>query len=147
MRLICQKYRTDCGVSSLAMIANCSYEQALKAIFPQRKKHTSYATTIEDLTNGLKRLKRKSIWKSPLLDNKKISLLKLKKNAILILSFGNADFHAVVWNARKKAIFDPLIGEPLSFDVARIKIPNQKYTQSVKGFYEKRIFAYLTLKK
>jgi hypothetical protein len=147
VRLILQKHKTGCGIASFAMMNNLTYEEAIKYVFPKRKKRSQYSTTIEDLTRGFHKLGKKIYWRSPLLDKKKVSLLGLRKNAILILDFGDGDYHAVVWNARRRAIFDPLLDQLIDFDKTRIKVSDRKYSMSVKAFYEKRIFAYLTIKK
>ena len=129
------------------MMLNISYNDAVSAIFPHRKSHTKYATSIEHISDGFERLGYRTYWKSPLLDNRPVIFNDLKRNAIVILDLGDDEYHAVVYNAKEKAIYDPLIDHPVSLTDDRIQLSNRKNTMSVQNFYGKKVFAYMTFRR
>jgi hypothetical protein len=145
VRLCKQKYKSDCGIASIAALLDISWEDARKAIFPNRKKGKSYATSIDDLISGFARLGHNSNWKFPLKKKRRIGLIDIKKDAILILDFGDNEYHAVSWSHKEKAVYDPLMDRPLYLDEDRIEVSNRTYTMSVQSFYGKKIFAYITI--
>ena len=147
MKLVLQKRSTDCGVASLAMISGANYDEALAAVFPNRKPHTSYATTLENIAEGFARLGLAVSCDIPFLTGDKTSLTQIKRNALIILDLGDFEYHAVVWCPWKKAIYDPLIDDILLVDKDRVKVSNRKYSISARKFFETKIFAYFTVKR
>ena len=140
-----QKHRTDCGIASFSMLVNIPYAKALKALHPSRKKGEQYGTRVVDFIKGFKRLGYKSNWK---LATTRVRLLDIKRNVLVILHHGSNSYHAIVWNAKEQAIYDPALNMIAYFGKNRIATPNGKYkSQSVRCFYEKILFGYITFRR
>lgn len=94
---------TDCAITSMATITGITYEKALKLILPNRKKYTDYSATIENILDCFVKLKiNVSQVNNPVIKD-------LKNHSILIIKIpykGNYDYHAVVWDAKRKVILD-----------------------------------------
>jgi ABC-type bacteriocin/lantibiotic exporter with double-glycine peptidase domain len=106
MKHILQRRRTDCGVASLAMILGISYNKALNALFPNKKKNTTYDVNLVRFIVALKKLNVKFDIKDvriKALD--KCNIANFKYPSIVAISqFGLG--HAVIWTGSE--ILDPL---------------------------------------
>ena len=143
MDFISQPHKSSCGIASLAMILGITYEKAVATVFPTRKKHSGYGTTINHLLNGFNRLDYNAYWH---LGN--VALSFFKRNVLVILQDDENSFHAIVYNAKEKAIYDPLMNVPAIIGINRIATPDGKYrSRSVKSYYEPRIFGYISFCK
>lgn len=103
LNLVNAKHCTDYSIVAVAMITGCSYEKVLKTMLPKRKKYTSYGASVEEIIDCFSKLK----FKTRKLNKPIIS--KLKAHAFLVVKVpykGERDFHAVVWDAKRKGILD-----------------------------------------
>jgi ABC-type bacteriocin/lantibiotic exporter with double-glycine peptidase domain len=97
------RHCTDCTICAIATLTGITYEKALKTILPKRKKYESYGATLEDILNCFKKLKINIIKSnSPIIK-------KIKRHAFVVVKVlykGAEDYHAVVWDAKRKLILD-----------------------------------------
>lgn len=111
MRCIKQKTETDCGVACLAMVAGCSYDEAMSTIgFPQNAK--VYYMTDKRLEKALQQLypkcrverKRFSSWAKLRKNNNLIAIVKTKSPRRK-----DPHWHWVVFDGEigEEAILDP----------------------------------------
>ena len=107
MRRVRQRHRHDCGVAVVAILANVSYEIALDAVFPGRKKPRELRTTGQRLARALKKFGLRCDGKTKFLLGR--SYRDLGHDAILIVD-RNPDtwlWHWVVWDHKRRRVIDP----------------------------------------
>lgn len=141
MELIKQIHRTSCAIACVAMIAGTTYKDAIKKVLPRKKKHSDYGATVINIVKGLMRLG----FMPTFAFKKNVKLNKLKRNAILLLQENDYDGHAVVWDAKRKAILDPEFDKALSL---RDKIEDDDGNLiTVNKYFQDKFFAYITIRK
>lgn len=106
MKWIKQKHKHGCAVACLAMIAGIGYYKALALLHPNRSPRKSTLTTGRSILNALFELNIPSRFTSFNMSGENIK--GLAHNAIIIYNNGDDMNHAVVYDADKKKILDPL---------------------------------------
>lgn len=108
-----------CAVASVAMLANVSYAEARKAIYPRKKFINSFncdqiePTEDPELFAGMRRLGLKIRHYAP----DKISIndifYRLKNDALFTMKLGSDGYldysHCYAWDAKNKKLYDPWI--------------------------------------
>lgn len=104
MQRIKQKHEFGCGVASIAMLANISYESSLIITHPFRKPRQRTETTMDRALLVLTYLGLNPKLAGP----SRISAIK--KPALLVINCRTKKepyFHAVVWDPSSKRVLDP----------------------------------------
>lgn len=104
MKLIKQKHENGCGIACVAMIGNLSYNKAIKIVYPNGRPKKITGTNIIELQCSLFELNLITKIYSPRVEFK---IQDLKNDAILCYQDRPGAYHAIVWNAELKKIFDP----------------------------------------
>lgn len=133
MKLIRQRYDSDCGIASLAMIGNISYSSALEILLPKRKKYESYEVSVRDLEQGLKKLSIR------FREKEYIGSFLHVNTSLVVIKICQEYSHAIVWDALSKKFFDPKLPVPIN-DTFKIKLDNHIYNPH---FLFKRNLLYL----
>jgi ABC-type bacteriocin/lantibiotic exporter with double-glycine peptidase domain len=105
MRHILQRRRTDCGVASLAIILGISYSKALNALFPNKKKNTTYDVNLVRFFAALKKLNvNYNVRDVRIKALDKCSIVNFKHPSIIAINQSGLG-HAVIWTGNE--ILDP----------------------------------------
>lgn len=109
-----QKHRTGCCVASLAMLLGISYEDALKALHPNRKPHQKVSGRMNTIAKALNRLGievkiHNNISNLMFNIGEHIDIKSLTKPALLCIYMVDVhtDNHAVVWDPKTRKVLDP----------------------------------------
>lgn len=107
MKHILQKHKDSCLIACFAMVADISYDKALKIVYPRRKKGSrvksiNFFKIMPYLCKfGLFPVPR--FWWGNMKD-----IRKIERHAILLIENKNCSWdHAVVWDTERKKILDP----------------------------------------
>lgn len=102
MRLLLQRYASDCFPTCVAMILGVSHAEGLKIGCPDHRKGQSYVSNVSNQIKLFSQFGYKIVRRRP----KKLT--DLKHNAILEIGKRTSDTtHAVVWDAQQKKVLDP----------------------------------------
>lgn len=138
-----QPHKTSCGVTSVAMIANIRYKKAIKFVLPKKKKHADYGANVYHMAIALERLG----FSTKIVNRRSKSLINIKHDAILILKEpGKNNYHAVVWDAKRKAILDPSADQIIPLKKTWLFSPLNGIVTATK-YYEPRVESYIEVRK
>ncbi len=126
MKYVRQRHITGCGVAAVAMLTGVSYDMALQAVRPDRKRGDCACTSLTDFLRDIEDLGHKCH-----VSYKKSKLQKFDQNAMIIVKNptkeAHAPLHVVAWDAEKKKILDPW-GRKSTFDI------DQKYIKKYEQY-------------
>jgi len=142
MKLVKQLHKTGCAIASVAMMANIDYKNAIKKVLPRKKKNADYGASVQNIIKGFVRLG----YTPTFYFKAKNKISKLKRNSLLLLKEEANNWHAVVWDAKKKVILDPEFDKPLPIKGTRFEKPDGG-TVTVNKYFQDKFFAYITIKK
>jgi len=114
MKILKQRYRTDCVPTCIAMITDVSHRKAMEATHPFHFKGMDWRTDDHEAVHALKRLG----WRAK---TSLITLLTKIKRPALIMVEGKVSFrisgtlfdsedHCFAWNPKTRELIDPSFG-------------------------------------
>lgn len=107
IKKVLQKHKNGCAVASIAMLAGISYEEAIKALHPNRKPYEKISANLFAIAAALSRLNIGIDFKTPW--SKTLNIKDIDKPALLCIDLSDKarHNHAVVWDPETQKIINP----------------------------------------
>ena len=103
MKLIKQKHKDGCGVACFAMLADISYNKAMRILHPWRLPFTKANTNNRHFVRTFVKLG----WKWTCSTDGNVDITKIDNKAMLVIANSDKTYHGVIWDPETKTVLDP----------------------------------------